>query len=542
MLAGTAVYVNAGTSLGQIENPGDILSLELLLAFSLLGVFPLIAKRMIDYWKKHKALAGWKKPGNFDRNLLVIGAGAAGLVSSYIGATVKAKVTLIEKNRMGGDCLNTGCVPSKALLRSAKIASYINRAREFGLEANDVRVDFPAVMERIQNIIQQVEPHDSVERYTELGVDCIQGEAKITSPWTVQIDGEDGTVLSARNIIVAAGGRPKVPDLPGLENVRWHTSDSIWEIREAPRKLLILGGGPIGCELAQAFHRLNIPVTLVQRRKQLLPREDEDVADQIKQKFEQEGIQVLTGHEAKSIQQGQNMNQLVCKNESETVELDFDCLLFALGREANTESLGLDRLGVKLNPDHTINVNEYMQTSVPTIYACGDIAGPYQFTHVAAHQAWYASVNSLFGMFKKFRVDYSVIPWCTFTDPEVARVGLNEKEASEQGIAFEVTRYGIDDLDRAMADGEAHGFIKVLTAPGKDRILGATIVGYHAGELITEFIQAMKNNIGLNRILGTIHIYPTLSESNKYLAGEWKKARKPETLLNLVEAWHRSRL
>jgi dihydrolipoamide dehydrogenase len=520
MFAGTIVYVNAGTQIAQLDSLAGIVSPEIILSFALLGIFPLIAKKFIDYLKK---------PKHFDTNIVVIGAGSGGLVSSYIAAAVKAKVTLIEKHKMGGDCLNTGCVPSKALLRSAKMLSYIKRASEYGFKNASVDFEFADVMERVQRVIKQIEPHDSVERFSKLGVDCIQGEATITSPYTVEVNGKQ---ITTRNIIIASGGRPFVPPIPGLEESGYFTSDTIWNLRTLPKRLVILGGGPIGCELAQAFARLGAKVIQIQRAKHIMVREDTEVSEIIEAKFAKEGIEVLTSHKALRVEQ----KQLICEHEGKEVSIAFDEILVAVGRAANT--MGLEKLGITLTARGTVEVDEYMRTNIPTIYACGDVAGPYQFTHTAAHQAWYAAVNSLFGKFKKFKVDYSVIPWTTFTDPEVARVGLNEQDAKRQGIKYEITKYGIDDLDRAIADEEAHGFVKVLTKPGKDKILGVTIVGHHAGELIAEYIQAMKWGTGLNKILGTIHIYPTLTEANKYAAGEWKRAHTPAKILKWIEKYH----
>ncbi|WP_346658238.1 mercuric reductase [Endozoicomonas sp. 4G] len=478
---------------------------------------------------------GFRKPRRFDNNLTVIGAGSAGLVSSYIAAAVKARVTLIEKHKMGGDCLNTGCVPSKALIRSARIAHYLKRASEFGLQNAQADVNFAAVMERVQSVIRQVEPHDSVERYTGLGVNCVTGAARLVSPWEIEVDGQR---ISSRNIIIASGGRPFVPPLPGVDQVTHYTSDSIWGIRAQPQTLLVIGGGPIGCELTQAFTRLGVNVIQLDHGSRLLHREDPDVSAAVMSQFREDGVDLRLNHETRSFHREGDRQWLVAAHEGQTVEIDFDAVLFATGRKANTDDLGLAALGIATTERGTIAVNQYLQTRFPNIYACGDVAGPYQFTHAAAHQAWYAAVNALFGRFKKFKVDYSVMPWCTFTDPEVARVGLNETEAREQGVPYEITRYGIDDLDRAIADQEARGFIKVLTRPGSDKILGCTIVGYHAGELITEYITAMKHGLGMNKILGTIHIYPTLSESNKYAAGEWKRAHAPEAVLKWVKKYH----
>ncbi len=540
MLLGTIVYVLAGTQLATVTSLKEILSPGLLLSFLLLAIFPLIAKKLLEIINHNRTLAKFNRPASFDRNMVVIGAGSAGLVTSYIATAVKAKVTLIEKHQMGGDCLNTGCVPSKALIRSAKIAHYLDRAGEFGIDAGAKSVDFAAVMERVQSVVLKVEPHDSVERYSSLGVDCIKGEATILDPFRVRVNDQ---VLTTRNIVIATGARPFVPPIAGIDQVAYFTSDNIWQLRTKPENLLILGGGPIGCELTQAFNRLGVKVIQMDMAPRLMPREDPDVSEIIERRFRQEGVEVLVSHAAKEFRKtSDGKDYLICEHEGQVREIHFDKVLLAVGRKANTDHLGLENIGLQPNPNGTLAVNEYMQTTIPNILAAGDIAGPYQFTHTAAHQAWYAAVNGLFGGFKKFKVDYRVIPWATFTDPEVARVGLSEEEAQQQNVPYEVTKFGIDDLDRAIADGEDHGFIKVLTVPGKDKILGATIVGYHSGELITEYITAMKQGIGLNKILGTIHIYPTLSESNKYVAGEWKRAHAPEAVLSWLEKWHRWRL
>ncbi len=540
MLAGTFVYVNAGKELAQIESLRGLLSPSLLVSFSLLGVFPLLAKKFLDALKARKIYARWKRPTRFDRNLVVIGAGAAGLVSAYIAATVKARVTLVEKHKMGGDCLNTGCVPSKALIRSGKVAATVAEAGRFGIRTTPPEVDFPAVMQRIRDVIAAVEPHDSVERYSALGVECQSGTATILSPYEVEIQDEQGekTRLTTRSIIIAAGARPYVPVIPGLERIPFYTSDTVWNLTALPRRLLVLGGGPIGCELAQAFARLGSQVTLVQRDTRLLPKEDEDVSASVLSQFSKTPVRVLLESQIVRFDAGETLHRGVCGTPQGDIVIECDAVLLALGRVPNTRGYGLENLGI-LPVDHkTIETNDYLQTLFPNIYACGDVAGPYQFTHVCSHQAWYASVNALFGRFKTFRVDYRVIPHCTFIDPEVARVGLNEQEARAQGIAHEVTRYGIDDLDRAIADGTAYGFVKVLTPPGKDKILGVTIVGEHAGDLLAEFVLAMKQGIGLNKLLGTIHVYPTLAEANKFAAGEWKRAHKPERLLRWVEKYH----
>ena len=534
MFAGTVVYVYAGTQLGEFR-----ISAGLIGAFVLLGLFPLLTKKMLDALKARKVYAGWHKPARFDRNLVVIGAGAAGLVSAYIAAAVKAKVTLVERHRMGGDCLNTGCVPSKALIKSAKLVATMRKASHYGLKDSCADFDFAEVMDRVQRVIRDIAPHDSVERYTELGVECLEGEAKITSPWSVEIRTASGTqTLTTRGIIIAAGARPFVPPIPGIDEVGALTSDSVWNLRELPKRLVVLGGGPIGCELTQCFARLGAQVTQVEMLPRLMVREDPEISAMVEAGFRSEGIRVLTGHKAQRFAVENGEKALYCEADGKPVRIAFDAVLCAVGRVANTSGYGLEALGIPVTQARTVEVNEFMQTKYPNILACGDVAGPYQFTHTAAHTAWYAAVNGLFGGLRKFRADFSVIPWATFTDPEVARVGLNETEARDRNIAYEVTTYGIDDLDRAIADGNAHGLVKVLTVPGRDNILGATIIGEHAGDLIAEFVLAMRHGIGLNKILGTIHIYPTLAEANKYVAGNWKRAHAPKRLLEWVGKFH----
>lgn len=541
MLPGTLVYVNAGRELGQLDSLGGILSPGLLGAFALLGVFPLLARKLLDRLQARRVYQGWDKPKRFERNLLVIGGGSAGLVSAYIAAAVKAEVSLIEKHQLGGDCLNTGCVPSKALLRSAKFAAELRKAEQLGFKQAHAEVDFAAVMQRVQRVITTIEPHDSAERYTGLGVEMLAGNARLTSPWSVEVNGK---TLTSRAIIIASGARPLVPALPGLELIEPLTSNNVWALRERPARLLVLGGGPIGCELSQAFQRLGSQVTQVEMAERLLVREDPEASAALTQQLRLEGVDLRLQHQAVRVVVQDGEKQLICLDRvnQQEVAIAFDQLLLALGRVANTQGLGLETLDLKLRGNGTLETDEYLATRFPNIYACGDVTGPYQFTHVAAHQAWYAAVNALFGDFKRFKVDYRVIPWATFTDPEIARVGLNEQDAKAQGIAYEVTHFAIDDLDRAIADEAAHGYIKVLTVPGKDRILGATIVGEHAAELLSEYVLAMKHGLGMNKILGTIHTYPTLSETNKYAAGEWKRAHAPQGLLRLVQRLHAWRL
>jgi pyruvate/2-oxoglutarate dehydrogenase complex dihydrolipoamide dehydrogenase (E3) component/uncharacterized membrane protein YdjX (TVP38/TMEM64 family) len=548
MLAGTIVYVNAGTQLARIDSLRGILSPGLIGSFVLLGVFPLIARKIVDAVQRRKVYAKWArhKPRRFDRNMVVIGAGAAGLVTSYIAAAVKAKVTLVESHRMGGDCLNYGCVPSKALIKTATLAHQIRHASRYGIAKAEMSLDFAQAMERVARVVREVEPHDSIERYTSLGVEVIEGRAKIVTPWAVEIDEGGGRTrtLTTKAIVVATGAAPFIPPLPGLADIGCLTSDTLWELREMPRRLVVLGGGPIGCELAQAFARLGSEVTQIEMLPRLMTKEDEDVSAFARQALEGDGVHVLVGHKALRCEKGGHGDVdgdgerkfIVVEHDGREKRIEFDRLLCAVGRAARLQGFGLEELGIPVGK--TIQTNEFLQTAYPNILACGDVAGPFQFTHTASHQAWYAAVNGLFGSLKKFKADYSVIPWATFIDPEVARVGLNEQEAQEKGVAYELTRYGIDDLDRAIADSAAHGFVKVLTVPGKDKILGVTIVGTHAGDLLAEYVLAMRHGLGLEKVLGTIHTYPTLAEANKYVAGEWKRSHQPHRLLEWVARFH----
>ncbi|MFU8818284.1 MAG: FAD-dependent oxidoreductase [Desulfurivibrio sp.] len=546
MLAGTVVYVNAGTQLGAIAGTGDILSPGLIASFVLLGLFPLLAKKIVEVVRKGRVYARWRRPRSFERNLVVIGAGAAGLVSAYLAAALKARVTLIEAHKMGGDCLNHGCVPSKALIRSAKLAHQIAHADRYGLAAAAPRFSFRAVMDRVHAKIAAIAPHDSVERYTELGVEVLAGRAKIVDPWTVEVALNSGGVrrLTSRSIIIATGAAPVVPPLPGLEEVGYLTSDTMWEqfakLDHPPARLVVLGGGPIGCELAQAMARLGSKVSLVQRRSRLLPQEDEEVSALVRLALEESGVEVLTDQRMVRCERHGDAKLLLVEQGGVERRLEFDALLLAVGRQARLTGYGLEELGVPV--ERTVVVNDYLETIYPNILAVGDVAGPYQFTHTAAHMAWFAVVNALFGGFRRFKVDYSVIPRAIFTDPEVARVGLSEGEAQRLGIACEVTRYDLGELDRAIVDSADHGFVKVLTVPGRDRILGVTIVGEHAGDLLAEYVLAMKQGLGINKILGTIHTYPTLSEANKFAAGAWKKAHVPRKLLALIGRYHAWRL
>ena len=538
MLPGTIAYVYAGQQLSQIESLQSILSLNLILAFSILGILPLISKKIIDYFRYHRILRSCKKPKSFDYNLVIIGAGSAGLVSAYIASRIKAKVALIEKDKMGGDCLNTGCVPSKALICSAKLLAKAKRAKDFGFRQMNIEFDFRDLMKRVQKIIKTIEIHDSIDRYTELGVDCIHGKAKVVSPYCVEVNGRR---LNTKAMIIATGAHPFVPPISGLEKINYFTSDTIWKLEELPKRLVVLGAGPIGCELAQCFVRCGAQTTIVEKLGQILIREDRELTDFLSKQLQNDGIDLRVNHTAKTVESNGQENILVCEHNGEDCRIPFDVLLLAIGRKANVNGFGLEEIGVELESTGTLRIDPFLRTNYPNIYACGDVIGPYQFTHTAAHQAWHASINSLLHPIKQFRIDYRVIPWVTFTDPEIARVGLNESDAKSKNIAYERNQYSLDDLDRAITDSEDFGFIQVLTPPGKDKILGASIVGTHAGELIAEFVLAMKYGIGLKKILATIHSYPTWAEANRYLAGNWRKAHIPQYLLHWMERFHRWR-
>ncbi|APV49527.1 pyridine nucleotide-disulfide oxidoreductase [Betaproteobacteria bacterium GR16-43] len=535
MFAGTIVYVYAGTQLGQFK-----ISAGLIAAFVALGLFPLAAKKVLDALKARKVYAKWTRPASYDRNMVVIGAGSAGLVSAYIAAAVKAKVTIVERHKMGGDCLNTGCVPSKALIKTAKLLSQIKHSQDYGVKSATAEFDFAEAMERVKRVVAAIEPHDSVERYTGLGVECLKGTAKITSPWSVEIALADGgkQTLTTKNIVIATGARPFIPPIPGLAESNPLHSDNVWEIRKQPKRLVVLGGGPIGCELAQAFARLGSKVTQVEMLPRVMTKEDPEFSEMVAKRFRADGIDLLVDHKAKEVRVENGEKIVVVEHQGAEKRIVCDEILCAVGRAANTQGFGLEELGIPVTKQKTVEVNEYLQAHYPNIYACGDVAGPYQFTHTASHMAWYCAVNGLFGRFKKFRVDYSVIPWATFTDPEVARVGLNETEAKEKSIPYDVFTYGIDDLDRAIADSEDRGMVKVLTAKGTDKIIGCTIAGANAGEIIIEFVTAMKYKVGLNKILGTIHIYPTYAESNKYAAGIWKRSTVTRGQMEVASAFN----
>ncbi len=549
MLPGTAVFVNAGRELGNLESLSDVLSPGLIGSFVLIGLFPWLARALVAIGKRRQLARRFARPRHFDQDIVVIGGGSAGLVASYIASAVKARVALVERHRLGGDCLNTGCVPSKALIRAARIASEIRGAPRYGVSAGEPEVDFAAVMDHVHRAIREVEPHDSRERYEGLGVEVVAGEAVLEDPWRVRVRETSGErVMTTRHVIIASGARPRIPPLPGMDEIEVLTSDNLWRLESLPERLVVLGGGPIGCELGQSFARLGSRVALVEMGGQLLPREDRDVASEVEARLGEEGLDLHLATRALRVVSEEGGGHALeverhdAQGEPVRERLPFSHLLVAVGRQANVEGLGLEALGVETRSDGTLAVDESLQSVLPNVWACGDVAGPYQLTHASAHQAWHATVNALFGELKRFRVSYRALPAVTFTDPEVARVGLNEREALASHVKVEVTRYALSELDRAIAEGQTRGFVKVLTVPGRDRILGATIVGQGAGEMLAEFTLAMTRGIGLNKLLGTIHPYPTHSEAVKATAGVWKNAHKPERLLGWLKryfAWRR---
>lgn len=475
------------------------------------------------------------KRGVKNYHLIVFGAGSGGLVCAAGAAGLGAKVALIEKNKMGGDCLNTGCVPSKAIIRAAKLRYDAKRSRDFGLKAAAEEVNMAEVMASVREVQTKIEPHDSQDRFEGLGVDVYRREFSFISPFEVS-DGE--STLRAKRIVLATGSSPAVPDVPGLADVGYRSSENIWELEELPKNLVVLGGGPIGCELAQTFARLGSRVTLVQRSR-LLSREDPEVSEFLKDIFEEEGIQLKLGWQPREVIQDGEIKAVVLRHPEEGEQkIPFDEILVALGRKPNTEGLQLENGGVKVESGK-IPVDSYLRTTAKHIYACGDVTGPFLFTHTADHQARTVLRNALFP--GKSKIQYDVIPWSTFTDPEVARLGMSEIEAREKGIAIEVYRYSLTDLDRAVCDREDRGFIKVLTPKGSDKILGVTLVSPHAGDLLPEWTLAMTQNIGLKTISNLIHVYPTLSEINKRVGGVFQNSRLTPRLRRILSSYLRWR-
>ncbi len=464
----------------------------------------------------HTHPSDWVNPEPAEAyNLVVIGGGTAGLVTAMGAATVGARVALVENYLMGGDCLNYGCVPSKALIRSSRVVADIRNAPEFGIRvAGEPEVDFPAVMERMRRLRAGISHHDSVERFRSFGVDVFLGTGRFDGPDVVDVD---GTALRFRKAVIATGTSPMVPDIEGLKEAGYLTNETVFSLTELPRSLLIVGGGPIGCELAQTFARFGSDVTIVEKSAQLLPREDREAAEILAAAFEQEGIHSLFRADISrvTIENGRKAVQLTSDRGEETIVVDE--ILVGAGRVPNVDRLDLESAGVGYDR-RGVQVNDYLQTTNRRIYAAGDVGFPYKFTHMAEATARIVIQNALFLRSRKWRS--LIVPWVTYTDPEIAHVGLYEKDANEQGIATDTYIQQFSEVDRAILDGETEGFIKVHTKKGKDTIVGATIVARHAGEMISEITTAMYAGKGLKTLANVIHPYPTQALGLKQVAGQ----------------------
>lgn len=476
--------------------------------------------------------------GSGTYNVVVIGGGTAGLVTAAATAALGGRVALVERGRMGGDCLNTGCVPSKALISSARLAAQIRRAREWGLEPLEPRLDLARVLESMRERRARIAPHDSQERFEGLGVDVVRAQARFLSPREVQA-GE--LRLRARNFVIATGSRAAIPPIDGLADARPYTNETLFdELREAPARMVVLGGGPIGCELGQAFARLGVKVTLVEVAPRILEKEDEDAAEAVRRHMEADGVRVMTGARAQRVsREGARVRMEVLAGGGGSETLEAEALLVAAGRVPNTEDLGLDAAGVA-HDAKGVRVDACLRTSRRHIYAAGDVAGGHQFTHVADDHARTIVRNILLPWPAK-RVDHAALPWCTYTSPEVARVGLNEAEARARGVAHDVWSCPFREVDRAVVEREEEGFVKVLTEKGGDRILGVTMVGERAGDLVHELVLAMKNGVGLRAVSATIHAYPTFAEAARKAADRAQRARLTPLATRLLAGIYRWR-
>lgn len=480
----------------------------------------------------------------YNYNVIVIGGGSGGLVASLVASSLRAKILLIEKHKMGGDCLNTGCVPSKTFLKSARRVYEIQNSGKLGIKSGSCEFEFSHIMERVQSVIKMIAPKDSKERYEGLGVKCVKGEAHFEGLHTVRAAGQSFT---AKSFIIATGASPFVPPIQGLNQVDYLTSDTLWNLRKKPEKLVIIGGGPIGLEMAQGFNRLGISVTLVESAPQVMGREDPDVAQWIGDKLKSEGVEILTSVKIEEVKKENGRATLHFRHQLQDKQIPFSHLLVATGRKASVRGLGLEGLGVRLTKNSTIETNGFMATNHSHIYACGDVTGPFPFTHSASYQGTLAAIHALFSPlsrlpFVNLKASYTGLPWCTYTDPEVARCGLNETMAREKNISHEVIYLPLKELDRALTDGREEGFIKILTKKDSDKILGMTAVGAEAGNWTGEFVLAINQNIGLNQILKTVHAYPTLTEAAPRVAALWKKQQTSEKALRLLQKFHKWRL
>ncbi len=539
MLPGHAIYVNAGRQLVRIDSLSGILSPGMITTLVLLAVFPLVATRLLTSYKARLAYRGWRRPKHFERNLVVVGGGTGGLATARIAASLCARVSLLERERLGGVAMHEGGVPARALRRQAN--------RLHGLRSDprvasslDVAGGFSQAMDDMQRLTRAAMKSASSEHYARLGVEVIMAEGRLSSPWTVEAGGRS---LSSRAIVIATGSRPCVPPIAGLEAIEPLTCDNLWDLREPPGRLLVLGGGAGACEFAQSFQRLGCQVTLVSERETLLEQEDPEAAGVVLAALRADGVELQLGLAPLRVEVDGDECLLVCRRGEEGEQaLPFDRLLLALGQHADIRGLGLDELGLRCGEDGSLEVDEYLTTRFPNIYAVGSVAGPYGAPHVAEHQAWYAAVNALFGDFKRFAVSERVIPRAVFTTPEVASVGLSEPEARAQGTEFDVTRVPLGALSGAIAEEAGEGFIKVLTERGKDRILGVSIVGEQASETLAGFVVAMKHKIGMNRLADTVHLGATLGDASRLLAETWQRQHRPLRLLRWAERLNRWRL
>lgn len=477
-------------------------------------------------------------------NVVVVGGGTAGLVTAAGTAGLGGRVALIEANKMGGDCLNYGCVPSKSLIATANLIERVRRAPDIGLEPMEPDFHFEKVFASMRERRARIAPHDSKERFEKLGVDVFLGRAQFLSPHEVEVELKDGdgdrTRLRARNFVIASGTRALVPPIPGLDAVHYFTNETLFdEMPRRPESILVLGGGPVGCELAQVMRRLGVPVRLVELYPRLLPRDDRDASDVVRRRFEQEGIEVHTGSRAKRFEERGGRAWVTVESSEGENELEAEAVLVATGRKPNVESLGLEAAGVEFD-EHGVRVDATLTTSQPHIFACGDVIGRFPFTHVADYQARIVVRNILLPWLKT-RADYAWIPWVTYTDPEVAQVGLIHVEAGDKNIPHDTYRLDWDELDRAVTENETTGFIKVLTAKGKDRILGATVVGAHAGEVMHEILVAAKHGVGLAKLSGTVHAYPTFSSAVQRVADSFQRTRLTPTVARFFRWLYRRR-
>lgn len=477
--------------------------------------------------------SGWRNPTPTGRyNLVVIGGGSAGLVAAVGAAGLGAKVALLERNLLGGDCLNVGCVPSKTLLRSAKVLGEIASAHHFGVGVESMRVDFRRVMERVHHVRAEISEHDSVHRLSKLGIDVFLGEAHFVGPHAITIDDQTLTFSKA---VIATGSRPAVPPIPGLRETGYLTNETVWDLVDLPPRLAIIGAGPIGAELAQAFRRFGSEVAVFDVIPRLLGREDEDAAEVLRRTFEREGIALSLGSEILQVARREHAKELVYKQNGETHTLLVDEILVAAGRLPNLEGLHLEAANVAYHK-RGVEVDDTLRTTNPNIYAAGDVASRFQFTHVADATARMVLQNALFPGPKK-RLSDLIIPWVTYTDPEVAHVGMYEWEAEKAGIPVQTFVHAFADTDRGRADGEQEGFVKVHVKKGTDKMIGATIVGRHAGELISEITVAMSGRLGLRHLAAVIHPYPTEAEAIRKVADAYNRTRLTPTIAKFLKCW-----